>query len=114
MITKNNNEIGCCKCRQFDDCDNELGSKLYDAGWLGQVESSLMLSNATSYMQADGSYKTSDKAFLSFSIWKSDKSTGVCDQELICEEYEIKFCPYCGANLKEVRDYVRSLESEDE
>ena len=97
------NKIGCSKCRQQDDSGYVISTQQYDAGWLGKVESSLLLLNATEYMQANGEYKKSDKASLYFSLWKKD--TDLCG-ELLSEDYEIKFCPFCGAELKKVRETI--------
>lgn len=98
--------IGCSKCRQTDDCGYEISTQKYDAGWLGEVESTFSLFNATEYMQADGEYKKSDKASLYFSLWKTDTN-------LLGEDYEIEFCPFCGAELKKVREAITKGELSD-
>ncbi len=104
-------KIGCSKCRQESDYGCEVSRQEYDAGWIGKVETRLMLCNAPEHMCADESWEDNDRATLYFSLWKIEPEV-IIDKPLVSEDYEIKYCPFCGANLKEVRDYMRQIESD--
>lgn len=105
-------QIGCSKCRQDDDIGYIFSQKTYDAGWVGEVESTFELSNWPVAMNTDYEYEDNDIAEIYFSLWVVSRKER--DEPLFCERHEIKYCPFCGANLKKVRDYMRSLISEEE
>lgn len=103
--------IGCKICRQEGDDDCIISCQEYDAGWLGTVETSVALYNETAYMKGDGKYYDNNTAILSYHLWQNKPHN---DEPFFREEIEIRFCPFCGANLKEVRDHMRILEDEQD
>lgn len=101
--------IGCKFCRQEEDKGESMFEKKYNAGWLGEVQLSVNLENFPIVMNYNFEYHDNDDANLYLCLHQNYN-----DEPLIHEQIEIKFCPFCGANLKKVRDFMRSLEREEE
>lgn len=91
--TVKSEKIGCRKCCQESFLISE---KKYAAGWLGGVESLHKFEQG------------SDSAQICYTLRR--QSGG--EKPLIQESHAIKFCPFCGADLRQVRAYMRSLEKD--
>ena len=102
--------IGCHKCRQKEDISDHVLQRKYDTGWLGEVELRLDFENWTEAMDSNYEYHDNDRAALYLTLGRNDTYY----TEFLTESLEINFCPFCGADLKKVRDYMRSREREEE
>jgi len=103
-------KIGCRKCRQKEE-SYVISEKKYNAGWIGGVESTHRLENRPVVIGKDGEYYDADSAQISYRLLRLDS----CKREsFIQEDTKIKYCPYCGADLKKVRKYMRGLENNQE
>lgn len=101
-------KIGCKICRQQDDSGKSqiLFEKKLNAGCLGSFTQVTALWNYWEDFTAEGENVKNDSAELDFSVsMRPDHEDD--DLDLFSEVIKIKYCPFCGADLKAVRNDVR-------
>ena len=88
--------IGCEYCRQPEDEGIVLEHNETDLGFFGTIESSLTIWN----------YCRDDEANIEYAVWWDDGTPTGGATLAECGK-RIAYCPFCGANLKQVRAYER-------